>query len=97
MPAILPRLQVVNSTSIRYPGAMELPERIAIDPEIAFGKPVVRGTRLAVVFVLEMLAAGAPLEEVLESYPFLTPEDVFACLDYAAQLVKEQRVLPVPA
>ena len=59
------------------------PERITVDPDILVGKPVVRGTRLAVEFILELLAAGQSEAELLDSYPGLTREDILACLAYA--------------
>jgi len=62
-------------------------ERIAINPDICNGRPVVRGTRIAVQTVLEFLAAGDSIEEVLEEYPTLTRADVQACLDYASRVM----------
>jgi uncharacterized protein (DUF433 family) len=62
-------------------------ERVTINPDICNGKPVVRGTRIAVQTVLEFLAAGDSVEEVLEEYPALKREDVQACLDYASKLM----------
>lgn len=62
-------------------------ERIAIDPDICNGKPVIRGTRIAVQTVLEFLAAGDSTEDVLEEYPSLKREDVQACIDYASRLM----------
>jgi uncharacterized protein (DUF433 family) len=62
-------------------------ERITINPDICNGKPVVKGTRITVQTVLEFLAAGDTLEDVLEEYPALTREDVQACLDYASRLM----------
>ena len=59
-------------------------ERITIDPEVAHGRPVVRGTRMRVADVLALLAAGADEAEILEDYPYLTAEDLRACLAYAA-------------
>jgi uncharacterized protein (DUF433 family) len=58
---------------------MGWPDRIVIDPEILAGKPVVRGTRLAVEFVLDLLATGQPVAEVLAKYPGLTHDDICAC------------------
>jgi uncharacterized protein (DUF433 family) len=55
-------------------------ERISVHPDVCNGKPVVRGTRIAVQTVLEFLAAGDSVEEVLEEYPSLQREDVCACL-----------------
>jgi uncharacterized protein (DUF433 family) len=62
-------------------------ERISIKPNICNGRPVVRGTRIAVQTVLEFLAAGDSVEDVLEEYPKLTRADVQACLDYASRVM----------
>ena len=62
-------------------------ERIEIHPDICNGRPVLRGTRIAVRTVLEFLAAGDSVEDVLEEYPRLTREDVQACLAYATGLM----------
>lgn len=66
---------------------MVLAERISNHPEILGGRPLVDGTRLAVDFILDLLAAGASEEYLLDSYPNLTREDILACLSYAAKLV----------
>ena len=63
-----------------------MPERIVIDPEICNGRPVVQGTRITVQTVVEFLAAGDSMEDVLAEYPTLTHADVLACLDYAASM-----------
>lgn len=62
-------------------------ERITINPDISNGKPVVKGKRITVQTVLEFLAAGEIVEDVLEEYPALTREDVQACLDYTSRLM----------
>jgi uncharacterized protein (DUF433 family) len=62
-------------------------ERITVSPDICNGRPVVRGTRITVQTVLEFLAAGDSIEDVLEEYPSLTREDVQACLDYASRVM----------
>lgn len=62
-------------------------ERISIDPDVCNGRPVVRGTRIAVQTVLEFLAAGDSVGDVLEEYPRLTRADVQACLDYASRVM----------
>ena len=72
-------------------------ERIVVDPEILAGKPVIRGTRLAVEFVLELLAAGRSESELLADYPGLTREDILACLSYASYLAHEYKAYPIPA
>lgn len=59
-------------------------ERISIDPQVVHGRPAVRGTRVRVTDVLSLLAAGADEAEILKDYPYLTSEDIRACLAYAA-------------
>ena len=63
---------------------MSLLDRILIDPEIVHGHPAIRGTRLRVTDVLSLLAAGSTEDEILEDYPYLTVDDIRACLAYAA-------------
>lgn len=63
---------------------MSLLDRISIDPEVVHGRPAVRGTRMRVSDVLSLLAAGADEAEILADYPYLTSEDIKACLAYAA-------------
>ncbi|MCC5645956.1 DUF433 domain-containing protein [Nostoc sp. CHAB 5824] len=65
----------------------KLLERITVNPQIFGGKPIIRGRRLAVEHILEMLAAGDTIETLLEGYPWLEREDVQACLVYASGLV----------
>jgi len=70
-------------------------ERISIDPNICFGKPCVRGTRIWVSLILDWLAAGSTSEEILSNYPQLTREDILAAIAYGAEAARE-RVIPVP-
>ena len=72
-------------------------ERLIVDPKILAGKPVIRGTRLAVEFILELLAAGQSESDILTNYPGLTREDILACLSYASYLAHEYKASPVPA
>jgi uncharacterized protein (DUF433 family) len=76
---------------------MPLADRIVVDPQILAGKPVIRGTRLAVEFILELLAAGQSEDEILTNYPGLTREDILACLSYASYLAHEYKAYPIPA
>ena len=76
---------------------MRLSERIVVDPEVLAGKPVIRGTRLAVEFILELLAAGQSENEILADYPGLTREDILACISYASYLAHEYKAYPIPA
>jgi len=62
-------------------------ERIIIDPGVCNGRPIIAGTRITAQTVLEFLAAGDSVEEVLEEYPTLTRSDVLACLEYASKLI----------
>jgi uncharacterized protein (DUF433 family) len=64
--------------------------RILIDPDICNGQPVIRGTRIAARTVLEFLAAGDSIEDVLAEYPSLTREDVLACIGMSSELMKHQ-------
>jgi uncharacterized protein (DUF433 family) len=72
----------------------DLLQRISIDPNVCFGKPCIRGTRIWVSLIIENLAAGAPEAEILDNYPSLTSEDIKAALTYAAEITRE-RVIPV--
>jgi uncharacterized protein (DUF433 family) len=69
-------------------------ERITIDPEVVHGKPAIRETRIMVSSVLEYLAGGDSIEEVLEEFQELTKEDILACLAYASKAIdhKEFRI-----
>jgi uncharacterized protein (DUF433 family) len=62
---------------------MEWHDRIVVDPKVLTGKPVVRGTRISVELVVDLLAAGWSHAQILESYPHLTEDDLLACLSYA--------------
>lgn len=73
----------------------DLLARITIDPEIFRGKPIIRGRRLAVEHILGLLAAGDRVEDILQAYPWLEPEDVQACLAYAQRVVARERVEPL--
>jgi len=74
---------------------MNLLERIVIDPNVRFGKPCVRGTRISVGDVLGYLAGGMTEDEILRDFPQLARDDVRACLAYAAE--RERRTLNTPA
>jgi uncharacterized protein (DUF433 family) len=70
-------------------------DRIAIDPNVRFGKPCVRGTRITVGDVLGYLAGGMSEAELLVAFPQLTHDDILACLAFAAE--RERRLLTIPA
>ncbi len=66
---------------------MKYAERITFNPKQCGGRPCIRGMRIRVKDVLDLLAAGVPESEILEDFPYLQPEDIRACLEYAAQEV----------
>jgi uncharacterized protein (DUF433 family) len=70
----------------------ELLQRIWIDPGRCFGKPCIRGHRIWVSLILDFLASGATEREILEDYPGLEPEDIQACIAYAAEMARERYV-----
>lgn len=69
---------------------MKYRERIAVDPEVMLGKPVISGTRIPVHVVLSLVAGGYGADEVLRDYPDLSRGDVLACLEYAAELAQDE-------
>jgi len=66
--------------------------RIIVDPKVLMGKPIMKGTRLTVEFILDLLANGWTVNDILKNYPQLKREDVTAALKYAAEVLKEDRV-----
>jgi len=74
----------------------QLLQRISINPNVCFGKPCIRGTRIWVSLILDFLANGMSIEEILGEYPQLTEEDVRAAIAYGAEMARERYVdLPV--
>ncbi|MCK4234672.1 DUF433 domain-containing protein [candidate division WOR-3 bacterium] len=65
-------------------------ERIVVNPEIMHGKPVIKGTRIPVYVILNLLAGGMKEENILEEYPDITREDILACMAYGARLTEEE-------
>ena len=70
----------------------ELLERISIDPDICFGKPCIRGHRIWVSLILDFLANGASVEDILQDYPQLEEADIMACIAYGAEMSRERFV-----
>ena len=68
--------------------------RIALDPDVLAGKPVIRGTRLSVEFVIGLMADGWNEADILANYPALSREDIAACLNYARDLLHSEKVFP---
>ena len=73
----------------------QLFERIVLNPKIMVGKPIIRGTRLTVQYILNLLAHGASIDEILQEYKGLTKEDILACLLYASETLKDTTFMPL--
>ncbi len=73
----------------------KLINRIVIDPEVMVGKPIIKGTRLSVQFILGLLAQGISVEEILKEYPKLAKEDIFACLAFAHNALENTTFAPL--
>ncbi len=71
---------------------MNWQDRIAVDPTVLAGKPVIKGTRLAVEFILELLAQGWSERELTDNYPGVTHQDILACLSYASDALRSEHV-----
>lgn len=76
---------------------MNWQERIIINPDVLVGKPVIKGTRLAVEFIIDLLAQGWDEDEILRNYPGLTNDDIRACLSYASDILRAEKVFPLNA
>jgi uncharacterized protein (DUF433 family) len=70
-------------------------DRISIDPNVCFGKPCIKGTRIWVSLILDFLASGESVEQILEAYPQLSADDIRAAIAYGAEVARE-RIVPVP-
>jgi len=70
----------------------QLLQRISVDPNICFGKPCIQGTRIWVSLILDFLANGMSIEEIIKEYPELTEEDIRACIAYGAEMARERYV-----
>ncbi|MFH0904845.1 MAG: DUF433 domain-containing protein [Methanobacteriota archaeon] len=71
-------------------------KRISVDPKVCFGKPCIRGARIWVSLILDFLAGGMTIEEIIEEYPQLTEDDIRAAIAYGAEMSRE-RYVEVPA
>ena len=70
--------------------------RITVDPKVLTERSIIKGTRIAVEFILELLTNGWIVEDILRNYPQLKREDVLAAIKYATEVLKEERVHPLP-
>lgn len=69
-------------------------DRISVNPNICHGRPCIRGTRIWVSLILDLLASGSKIEEILQEYPHLEQEDIQACIAYGAETTRE-RFIPI--
>jgi len=69
--------------------------RITVNPKIMVGKPVIKGTRITVELILRLLAQGQTQNDILQAYPHLTREDILAALEFATQIVEEEKIFPL--
>ena len=74
---------------------MDWHDHVTVDPRILVGKPVVKGTRISVEMVIDLLAAGWTQQQILDSYPSLKADDVRACLAYASKILHSEKVFPL--
>jgi len=82
----------VTGTLTRVMTREELLSRISIDPAVCFGKPCIRGHRIWVSLILDLLAGGMTTEEILADYPDLVEADILACIAYGAEMARERYV-----
>jgi len=76
---------------------MNWQQRITVDAKVLVGKPIIKGTRISVEFVIDLLARGWTTAQILKEYDHLTPEDIQACLAYASEMLRTERVYVTPA
>jgi uncharacterized protein (DUF433 family) len=67
-------------------------DRITIDPQVLVGKPIIKGTRISVELVVDLLAQGWSAQQILREYDHLSPEDIQACLAYASDALRAEKV-----
>ncbi len=70
----------------------EVLKHVTINPDVCFGKPCIRGTRIWVSLILDMLADGSSIEELLANYPHIKRDDILACIGYGAEMSRERYV-----
>ena len=75
---------------------MNQQSRITLNPDTLVGKPIIRGTRLTVEFIIDLLAQGWSTDEILRNYPGISLEDIQACLSYASAALKAEKVYAIP-
>ena len=75
---------------------MDQQSRITINPDILVGKPIIRGTRITVEFIIDLLAQGWSADEILRNYPGISLEDIQVCLSYTSATLKAEKVYAIP-
>jgi uncharacterized protein (DUF433 family) len=75
---------------------MDWHQRIVIDPDVLVGKPVIKGTRISVELVIDLMARGYSKEQIIDQYDHITAEDIQACLAYASETLRSERVYAMP-
>lgn len=75
---------------------MDWRKHIVMDPKVLVGKPVIKGTRIAVELVIDLMARGYSKEQILDQYDHITAEDIQACLAYASETLRSERVYAIP-
>jgi len=71
----------------------EAEDRIVVNPKVMGGKPIIKGTRIPVYFILELLSNGWSIDDILREYPHLSREDVLAAIKYAAKVLREKVIV----
>ena len=96
--ALIPSVGEVTPTYLEPKGSvMTEPARIILEPAVLSGKPIIRGTRLAVDFVIGLMAEGWSESDILRNYPGVTHEDIADCLAYARDILTSEKVYPSAA
>ncbi|HVT61815.1 MAG TPA: DUF433 domain-containing protein [Thermoanaerobaculia bacterium] len=72
-------------------------QRVVVDPEVHHGEPCIRGTRIPVRMIVGSLADGLTIDQIIEEYPQMTPEDVYSALAYAAEVLHQESLVPLVA
>ena len=75
---------------------MDWQERIVVDPDLLVGKPVIKGTRIAVELIIDLLARGYSKEQILAQYDHITVDDIQACLAYASDILRSEKIYALP-
>jgi len=92
-----PHIYIKRASNSIFVNNEDLLQRIAINPKVMVSKPVIRGTRLTVEYILGLLAHGNTMEEILVEYPGLEKDDIYACLLFASKTLPDASFVPIAA